>query len=73
MPIRDNLRVGTPHTAPDAPSHSPGVQLGNAPRKDDPGFKRIGNQLKALARRSTGINPEARNPITPDAPNLPPA
>jgi hypothetical protein len=49
------------------------VQLGNAPRKDDPGFKRIGNQLKALARRSTGINPEARNPITPDAPNLPPA
>ena len=28
---------------------------------------------KATARRSTGINPEARDPIDPRMPNLPPA
>ena len=73
MPMRDNLRVGTPDTTPDAPSHVPGVQQGNSPAKPDRGNTRVGAQIKADARRSTSINPEARNPITPNAPNLPPA
>jgi hypothetical protein len=73
MPLSNNLRVGRPDTTPDAPSHVPGIQQGNSPAKRDPGNNRVGAQIKADARRSTSINPEARNPITPNAPNLPPA
>jgi len=28
--------------------------------------------MKSTARKSTGINPEKRNPIDPNSPNLPP-
>jgi hypothetical protein len=73
MPISYNLRVGKPDTTPEAPSHSPGVRQGNSPPKLDPGFKKMGSRLFATARRSTGISPESRDPITPGAPNLPPA
>jgi hypothetical protein len=73
MPISNNLMVGTPDTTPDAPSHTPGTRQGNSPAVKDPGFERVGNRLKATARRSTGINARLRNPITPDAPNLSPA
>lgn len=73
MPISYNLRVGTPDTTPDAPSHTPGTRQGNSPPELDPGFVRTERGLRATARRSTGIGPEARNPITPGAPNLSPA
>lgn len=73
MPVSYNLKVGTPDTTPDTPSHLPGVRQGNSPPVLDPGFIRMGAALRATARRSTGINSERRNPITPDAPNLPPA
>ncbi len=73
MTISYNLRVGTPDTTPDAPSHTPGVRQGNSPPVMDPGFKKTNGGLKGTARRSTGISPESRNPITPDAPNLSPA
>jgi hypothetical protein len=72
MPISYNLRVGTPDTTPDAPAHTPGTRQGNSPASDDPGMVKIGGRLEATARRSTGIDPERRNPITPGAPNLPP-
>jgi len=72
MPISYNLIVGQPDTTPDAPSHVPGVQQGNSPPALDPGFEKTGAGLRATARRSTGINPENRNPVTPGAPNLPP-
>jgi hypothetical protein len=73
MPISYNLKVGTPDTTPDAPSHTPGVRQGNSPPVMDPGFKKTPTGMRATARRSTGVSPESRNPITPDAPNLPPA
>jgi len=73
MPISDNLIVGQPDTSPDAPSHTPGVRQGNSPPVLDPGFETTSDGLKATARRSTGISPKNRNPVTPGAPNLPPA
>jgi hypothetical protein len=73
MPTSYNLTVGTPDTTPDAPAHTPGVRQGNSPPTPDPGFKKTGRGLKGTARRSTGISPESRDPITPDAPNLSPA
>ncbi len=79
--IRDNLRVGKPDVKPDAPSHVPGISQGNAPGgiENDPGFYTTGERgagrpsAKSTARRSTGINPGARNPIDPSSPNLSPA
>jgi hypothetical protein len=73
VPTSYNLKVGNPDTTPDAPSHVPGVQQGNSPPMLDPGFKKIGSALRGTGRRSTGINPKDRDPITPDAPNLSPA
>ena len=72
MPTSYNLRVGEPDTSPDAPAHIPGVRQGNSPPTTDPGIKNEGGRLRVTARRSTGVSPEARNPITPGAPVLPP-
>ena len=76
-----DIRVGKPDTTPDAPSHTPGVRQGNEGGgiENDPGLYETGETgagrptAKSTARKSTGINPEARNPIDPNSPNLPPA
>ena len=76
-----DIRVGKPDTKPDAPAHTPGVSQGNEPGgiKGDPGLYETGEAgvgrptAKSTARKSTGINPEARNPIDPNSPSLPPA
>ena len=76
-----DIRVGKPDTKPDAPAHTPGVRQGNKPGgiEGDPGLYETGETgagrptAKSTARKSTGINPEARNPIDPNSPNLPPA
>ena len=70
-----NVRIGKPHTSHDAPSHVPGVHEGNEEGNLDKqkGIVREGQQARATAERSTGINPDARNPIDPRMPNLPPA
>ena len=76
-----DIRVGTPDTKPDAPSHVDGVAQGNNPGgiEGDPGLEYTGETgagrptARAYARKSTGINPESRNPIDPNSPNLPPA
>ena len=76
-----DIRVGKPDTTPDAPAHTPGVSQGNEPGgiANDPGLYETGETgmgrptAKSTARKSTGINPEARNPIDPNSPNLPPA
>jgi hypothetical protein len=76
-----DIRVGKPDTTPDAPSHTPGVSQGNEGGgiENDPGLYETGETgagrptAKSTARKSTGINPEARNPIDPNSPNLPPA
>ena len=76
-----DIRVGKPDTKPDAPAHTPGVSQGNEPGgiEGDPGLYETGETeagrptAKSTARKSTGINPEARNPIDPSMPSLPPA
>jgi hypothetical protein len=72
-----NVRVGKAQTKPTAPAHTAGVRRGNARGnfEKEAGLKAVGNGggARATARRSTGINPEARNPIDPRMPNLPPA
>ena len=71
-----NLRVGKPDTTPDASAHTRGVRQGNEPGSFEatPGLYRdAGDGIgKGTARRSTGINPEAREPIDPRMPNLSP-
>jgi hypothetical protein len=76
-----DIRVGKPDTTHDAPAHTPGVSQGNEPGgiEGDPGLYETGETgagrptAKSTARKSTGINPEARNPIDPNSPSLPPA
>lgn len=76
-----NIRVGKPDTRPDAAAHTPGVRQGNAPggTAAEPGLVQTGEvgagrpSMRSTARKSTGINPEKRNPIDPSSPNLPPA
>ena len=71
-----NVRVGEPDTTPDSSAHTPGVKQGNkrgSLRSEgiEPG--KHGRGAGGTARRSTGINPQARNPIDPRMPNLSPA
>jgi hypothetical protein len=56
---------------PDLPAHTPGVKQGNAKGNYE---KQAGHNPDgtSTARRSTGINPQARDPIDPSMPNLPP-
>ena len=76
-----NIRVGKADTKPDKPAHTKGVNAGNEPGgiEGDPGLYFTGEigagrpSVKATMRMSTGVNPERRNPIDPNSPNLPPA
>ncbi|MDQ3921979.1 MAG: hypothetical protein M3248_06495 [Actinomycetota bacterium] len=76
-----DIRVGKPDTKPDAPAHTKGINSGNEPGgiEAEPGIEYTGEtgagrpQTRSYARKSTGINPEKRNPIDPNSPNLPPA
>lgn len=70
-----NVRVGQPDTAQDAPTHVRGVHEGNAEGnlEKEKGIIQRGRGARATAERSTGINAEARNPIDPRMPNLPPS
>lgn len=66
------VTAGRPDIRPDAPSHVPGIREGNAPGA----YARQAGHLpdgRATARRSTGINPKAENPVDPDMPSLSPA
>lgn len=65
------IRVGEARGRPDGPSHVDGVQQGNARG----GYERqVGHHADgtADARRSTGILPAARDPISNTMPNIPP-
>ncbi len=70
-----NVRVGKPDVDPDAPAHTKGVKEGNESGGFDktPGLHTEANIGKGSAQRSTGIDPDARNPIDPASPNLSPA
>jgi hypothetical protein len=58
---------------PPEPTHIPGTSKGEerALAGREPG-RGVGRHYRT-ARDSTGINPQARQPIHPDMPNLPPA
>jgi len=67
-----SIRTGTPKVHATALTHVCGVRSGNTPGhyEKEPGHLPDGH---STARRSTGINAEARNPILPEMPNLSPA
>jgi hypothetical protein len=72
----DNLRVGKPEVEPSAPAHQWGIRQGNqhGSTRRAAGIEPTGPwSARGTAARSTGINPEKRNPIDPSMPNLSPA
>jgi hypothetical protein len=74
--VVDNLRVGKADIDPAAPAHLPGVHQGNkvGNLKRNAGLHPTGPlTATGSARRSTGINPQAREPIDPRMPRLSPA
>jgi hypothetical protein len=80
MKILGNLRVGKRQTTPTSPAHTRGIREGNEPGSfdRDPGLYNTGETAtgrptgKGTARRSTGVDPESKNPIDPKSPNLSP-
>ena len=70
-----NVRVGRPDTPPHRPSHVRGVRMGNqrGSTAQQGGHEELGLEARASAERSTGINPQQRNPIDPRSPTLSPA
>lgn len=65
------IRTGKPDIDTQALGHTPGVRQGNSRGN----YERQGGHLpdgRATAERSTGVNPEAANPIDPRMPNISP-
>jgi hypothetical protein len=65
------IRVGKPDVKPDLPSHTPGIMSGNS----EGNYEKQAGHLpdgRSTAERSTGVNPDARNPIDPRMPNISP-
>lgn len=69
--VKDNLKVGGPDVTPSRPSHTRGVSEGNEPGNylKQPGHLADG---RSTAERSTGVDPEGKDPIDPRMPNLSP-
>jgi hypothetical protein len=66
-----NLKVGKPDTTPDAPSHTAGVNEGNAKGN----YESTAGMLpdgRRTAEAVTGVNPSAHGPIDKRMPCLPP-
>jgi hypothetical protein len=65
------MKLGKPDTTPDSPAHTPGIRQGNEPGAyaRQPGHLPDG---RSTARRSTGVNPKAQEPIDPRMPNISP-
>jgi hypothetical protein len=66
-----NIRIGKAQVDTTQPSHTAGVHEGNTPGNYD---HQAGHHADGTsdARRSTGVNADQRNPLTPDMPNLSP-
>ena len=66
------VKTGKAAVRTNASTHVPGIYQGNAKGNYErqPGHLPDGT---STARRSTGVNPEARDPIDPRMPNLSPA
>lgn len=67
-----DVRTGDPHAEQDKPARTPGTHAGNSTGNYE---KQAGHlpDGRSTARRSTGINPKAEEPIDPRMPNLSPA
>jgi hypothetical protein len=65
------LNLGSRRPKPDITAHTPGIKQGNSRGNYD---KQSGHRPdgRSTARRSTGINLEAMEPIDPSMPNLSP-
>ena len=66
------LKLGRRETSADAATHVKGIKQGNATGN----YEKQDGHLpdgRATAAKSTGINPDRRDPIDPRMPNLPPA
>jgi hypothetical protein len=66
------IRTGKADVKPDTPAHTPGVKQGNSTGNYDAMAGHLSDG-RSTAERSTGINPDAREPIDPSMPNLSPA
>lgn len=66
------VNTGDADVKPDLPAHTPGIKQGNSKGnyEKQPGHLPDGRRT---ARASTGVNPDARDPIDPSMPNLSPA
>jgi hypothetical protein len=65
------LRRGKKGPAPDLPSHTRGINSGNSKGNYEKNSGHLPDGRRT-ARASTGVNPEAHDPIDPSMPNLSP-
>jgi hypothetical protein len=65
------VKFGKAGPKPDVTAHTPGIKQGNSTGNY---FKQSGHMPngRSTARRSTGINADAMEPIDPSMPNLSP-
>jgi len=66
------LRLGKAHTSTDAPGHVRGTKSGNSTGNYESQAGHLPDG-RSTAARSTGINPDQREPIDPRMPHLSPA
>jgi hypothetical protein len=69
--MADHLKVGKPDVSPDLPSHTPGVNQGNAKGNYEAQVGHLPDG-RSTAERATGVNAAGREPIDPRMPNLSP-
>jgi hypothetical protein len=69
--MAEHLKVGKPDVSPDLPSHTPGVNQGNAKGNYEAQDGHLPDG-RSTAARSTGLDPDAHGPIDPRMPNLSP-
>jgi hypothetical protein len=65
------LRRGKKGPPQDLPSHTPGIKSGNTKGNYEKNSGHLPDGRRT-ARASTGVNPEAHDPIDPSMPNLSP-
>ena len=67
-----DVKTGGSDVKADLPAHTRGIKQGNSTGNYE---KQVGHKAdgRRSARASTGVNPDAQEPIDPSMPNLPPA
>lgn len=69
--MADDVSTGKADVSADLPSHTKGVNQGNATGNYE---KQVGHNPDgtSTAERSTGVDPKSKNPIDPSMPNISP-